>query len=171
MLGNKEGKRILDGFCRTTETTNDPYIDFEVKRAYLGLLTVLPKDDESAYTDGDGNTYYFKEPSDPEYRRICLNDKNPLEEKEYLKPIDVESIEVDDTTVLSAYIENDAYIMFPETSDVWGEIAGFGLFREDKGTTMPYLWGSITALDGSTVNVKAEEIPIIRAKNFKISLR
>lgn len=178
MLSSVKGRTILDGFLQTTFEDKDgnkkkEWIKFEdVVNVYLGLLTVLPKDNEEAYVE-EGNTYYFKEPTDPEYHRIKLNDKNPLKKLSYISAAREEIVQGEDgLEILSAYVTNPTYIMFPETSEDWGNIAGFGLFTEATGTNLPYIWGTITGLDGeSAVSVGPEEIPIIRANNFKISLR
>ena len=167
MLSSEIGKKILDGFCRS----NASEIDFNISNAYLGLLTTLPKDDESAYEDGT----FFAEPTDVEYHRVRLNDINPLEEKEYIdSAIEDDNVNSDEVGgVLPAYVINPTYIMFPEPSESWGDIVGFGIYRVNSGTTLPYIWGPISALEdeNTTVTIDADEIPIIRAGNFKISLR
>ena len=171
MIESEIGIDILDGFCRCTQA-NTP-IDFDIDNVYLGLLTVLPKNDETP-CDDDGN--YCKEPTDPAYRRIQLNAKHVLNQVPYIsRAKEGEGNEAD-----SVYVENDAYIMFDETSDAenggnWGTIAGFGLFTKQKDNDLPcelpYLWGTITTPDDESVTVGAEEIPIIGKGNFKISLR
>lgn len=169
MLGSKIGKKILDGFC-LTKLSSEAEIDFGVNNVYLGLLTVLPNNDESAYEDGT----FFKEPIDEEYHRIQLNAMNPLKQMNYTDAAAEDTIiEVEPgVEALPTYVTNPTYIMFPEALADWGAVVGFGLFEQSSGTTLPYLWGPITALDGeSTVTILAEEVPIIRAGNFKISLR
>lgn len=177
MLNSIIGTKILNGFCLAADKDDDNqpknnWIDFNIENVYLGLLTVLPNNNEKPYNDGDNN-YYFKEPTDPEYHRIKLTAENPLEKVAYIS----EAIETSDITdegieIPVTYVTNPTYIMFPETSEAWGNIAGFGLFTEETGTNLPYIWGTITGLDGeSAVSIGPEEIPIIRANNFKISLR
>lgn len=161
MISSQTGINILDGFCRCTEAST--VIDFDIDNVYLGLLTVLPKNDETAYEDGS----YFKEPTDKTYRRVQLNATHVLNQVPYISSAQTEEID----GVLSAYVINNAYIMFDETSEPWGDIVGFGLFSEQTGPKLPYLWGEITTPDDSVVNVGKEEIPIIGKGNFKISLR
>ena len=165
MISSQIGKNILDGFCRCVESKT--VIDFDIDNVYLGLLKVLPKNDETAYDDGTK----FQEPSDPAYNRVQLNATHMLNEVPYISSALTEVVD----GVLSAYVVNNAYIMFDETSaddsGEWGDIVGFGLFSEKSGTKPPYLWGAITTPDGSTVNIGKEEIPSIGKGNFKISLR
>lgn len=167
MLSSEIGKKILDGFCRSNELE----IDFNIPNAYLGLLTKLPKDDESTYEDGT----YFTEPADGEYHRVRLNDINPLEQLDYTEDAkDGDEVEVDnDVYALPAYIINPTYIMFPEALEDWGDIVGFGIFSEASGTELPYIWGPISPLvdESGPVTINAGEVPIIRAGNFKVSLR
>ena len=167
MINSIIAKKILDGFCRNKLAGST--ISFAKDHTYLGLLTVLPQNNEQPYEDGT----YFKEPNDPDYRRIRLNDKNPLEKINYLSAAAAgDPIEVSDGAFTTpAVVTNPTYIMFPESSVAWGNVVGFGIFDSASGTDMPFIWGPITASDGaSSVEVGVEEIPIIRAGSFKISL-
>ena len=167
MINSNIAKTILDGFCINIMESNA--IEFAKDHTYLGLLTVMPQNNEQPYEDGT----YFKEPNDPEYQRIRLNDKNPLEQIDYVLAADAgEPIEVcPGVFATPAVVTNPTYIMFPESSVAWGNVVGFGIFDEASGTNLPFIWGPITAADGtSSVEVGSEEIPIIRAGSFKISL-
>jgi hypothetical protein len=164
MLGSRIGKEVLDGFCRNTlQREIGSEIDFNISNAYLGLLTALPGNDEAAYSEPEGGSYH----------RVRLNDQNPLEKQPYISTAECEEVEVDGTTVQSAYVTNPTYIMFPEALENWGTIVGFGIFSEASGPELPYIWGQISPLgdESGTVTINEGEVPIIRAGNFKVSLR
>jgi hypothetical protein len=166
MLASSLGKQILNGFLKNKK---DDVVNFGITDIYLGLLTTLPQNNEQAYADGS----FFKEPDDPNYHRIKLTDKNPFTESNYMQAArSGDVIEVSDGVyALPAYVTNQAIIMFEESSTNWGEVAGFGIFKENEGKNLPIIWGAITAEDGeSEVTVGQYEIPIIRVNGFKVSL-
>ena len=166
MLSSDIGIQILNGFLKSLSKT---VLNFNIDTVYLGLLTKLPQNNEQPYEDGT----YFSEPTDDEeYHRIQISGENPLEGKDYiLGAQDDEVITKDGVSKQPAYITNQCAIMFPETSVDWGQVAGFGVFKEDSGTNLPLIWGEIKGADGtSAVEINAQEVPIIRANGFKVSL-
>jgi hypothetical protein len=169
MLASFLGKQLLNGFLRNK---NDISISLDIDDIYLGLLTQLPQNNEKAYPEG----HFFKEPidepiKDTKYHRIKLTDENPFTETKYMAGAQSEVVKTSDgIDALSAYVHNQAIIMFEESTADWGNVVGFGIFKEASGQTLPVIWGAITDGEGNPVEVKAQEIPIIRKGSFKVSL-
>lgn len=167
MLASFLGKQILDGFLKNKD---DVYVNFKIENIYIGLLTKLPQNNEKAYADGS----YFTEPNDKNYRRIKLTDQNPFTERNYMQAAaasDTLTKVSDGVYARSAYVTNQAIIMFEESSKAWGEVVGFGIFKEETGQDLPIIWGAITDENGNpSITVDLHEIPIIREGHFKVSL-
>lgn len=146
MLSFSIGQKILDGLFGLDGTT----ITFD-GAVYLGLFTVL-----------DNRTGSYQEPAGT-YLRIRIDTESRINKKKF---IGAAQTETDPDGLISAYISNQGIIMFPEAhKGGWGEIVGFGLFRQKTGGS-PILWGSIDPV----VTIDEYEVPIIRKDGFKISL-
>lgn len=138
---------------------------------YLGLLTKLPNNNGDAYEDGT----YFAEPLDETYIRIKINTTNRINKMNFIAPAKAdETINIGEDKALPVYVTNQGAIMFEEASENWDRVVGFGIFRSNDTsdiTTLPFLWGTVTAEGGEVgVSVEKEEVPIIRTGGFKVSL-
>ena len=154
---------ILDGFFHNPE--GEKVIDFQVseKPVYIGLLTQMPTNS----VDGSG----YDEPSDAEYHRVKLNKKDKFTDENYMTQAKTGTVdESKEDRSLPVYITNNSSIIFPEATEAWGTIVGFGLFRSKEGNDI-FIWGSITEPDSEeSVYIDKEEIAIIRPEYFKITL-
>jgi hypothetical protein len=163
MLNSNIGTIILDGlFGMYTEPTKNIAFSGDL---YLGFLTELPNDNGDAHADGT----YFSEPDDPSYLRIKMNTKSRITKEDFIGGAAWEEI---DTDIEAICVKNQSLIMFPEFTTPCN-IVGFGIFRNnDVGDqTLPILWGEVFSEDGTTgVEIEPEEVPIIRAGGFRVSL-
>lgn len=128
---------------------------------YLGLLTELP----------DVNGANFSEPSDSSYLRIKIDTKSRITDTNFIGH--AHNNINDEDPIISACVENQALIMFPEFINQC-TIRGFGLFRSnDVGSgNPPFLWGEVYNSDGDLgVVINEAEVPVIRAGGFKVSLK
>lgn len=158
MLSSDVGIKILNGMFGLLDNAQIVF-DGEI---YIGLFTTLP--------DKDGLN--FTEPADVGYLRIRLDTTSRIDKKSFIGPALAEE-NVTDGDPIAAYVTNQSLIMFPESSVVWGNIVGFGLFRSANTTSgsTPFLWGEVTSADGeSGVAIDQYEVPIIRPGGFRISL-
>ena len=171
MINSVIANEILDGIVglKTTNSGEGQNITFNGD-IYLGLLTKFPNGNGAAYEDGT----YFSEPIDDNYDRIQLNTKSRQTKRDFiLGAFNGEEIEIDGDKAIPACVTNDSAIIFAESSTDWGEVVGFGLFRNDEKTdnTLPFLWGPIINSNGDEgITVRRHEVPVIRAGSFKISL-
>ena len=177
MLDSSIATLILDGLFAMGLTRDEDGISSIGKQVifggdlYLGLLTKLPNDNGAAYDDGS----YFAEPSDPCYLRIKINTKSRINKQNFIAPSQVgEAIDVGEDKASPVYVINQGAIMYPEARENWDKVVGFGIFRSNDTsdtTTLPFLWGTVTAEGGEVgVPVEKEEVPIIRTGSFKVSL-
>lgn len=182
MLHSTEAIKILNGLFGKTGGN----ISFS-NGIYVGLLTKMPE-----YIGG--KWINFEEPSlDTGYKRINIDGDSRITEERFIGPAVTDEgnpIQIDGCQAFPSYVENDAAIMFEEAMPGYegeGEnkepknwvIVGFGLFRSQKiegVNSTPFLWGPITgeAEEGDEapdkVVIANEEVPIIQAHGFKISL-
>lgn len=157
MLNSSIGTTILDGLFGMKGNSKILFSG----DVYLSLLTVLP----------DINGDNFAEPSDESYLRIKIDTESRIVDAKFIGH--AHNNIGDGDPVVSACVENQALIMFPELLEPC-IINGFGLFRnKDVGDqTPPFLWGEIYNSDGEPgVLINAEEVPVIRAGGFKVSLK
>lgn len=158
MLNSSISNKILNGIFSLGES----FIAF-AGNVYIGLLTTLPN------PDGSG----FVEPDDPNYLRVQIDTNSRITKEPFLNgAVEGDVVTVDGDNAVPAYVNNAGVIMFPETSVAY-DVVGFGLFRSDDTTsnTAPFLWGAVSPDGGGTViQVNAEEVPIIREGDFKITL-
>lgn len=167
------GNHVLKGLFYDSGTVIDLRKDF-----WLALFTQMP-------TGVDGSGY--AEPTAPEYMRPAISGISRIKKVKFMASAVEEIIEkevtITDTDgqehtiveeVKAAVVKNQDSILFPEASQEggWGNIVGFGLvYSETVGDGLPFLWGEITAEDGSSgITVDQYEVPIIRVGGFKITL-
>ena len=167
MLNSIIGNQILDGLFGKK---NGATIIFSGD-VYIGLLTKLPNSNCAAYEDGT----YFSEPADSTYQRIKINTTSRIGKTKFIAGAELdEATTIDGCEAFPAYVTNQNMIMFLETSEEWDKVVGFGLFRSNNTndtTTLPFLWGEVTAEDGTSgVSIGQYEVPIIRTGGFKVSL-
>ena len=162
MLDSSIGNVVLTGLFGMF--TNKTYIKFDGD-LYLGFLTKLPNANGAPYEDGT----YFSEPSDSSYLRIKINTDSRITKTKFIAPAENDIVGDEAGPVC---VKNQSLIMFPEATTKY-DIVGFGIFRNnDVGDqTLPFLWGAVTNEQGTSgVTINPEEVPIIRAGGFKISL-
>lgn len=193
------GKKILNAFLNTADL-DGAYVDDSTyvgkidpnKRnrvefgqdVYIGLLTKLPTAMDATWA----------EPTATEYQRFKLSRKSTTTNNPILsshiteEPIPVEtevtidgSVQTVIDNVRAAYVINDDNIIFPEVSSSvteWGgtdgsetgKIVGFAIFSNKKDG-VPFFWGEVKAEDGTVgVEIKQNEVPIIRINGFKITI-
>lgn len=169
MLNASIGNEILDGLFGLLGKKK---IKFDGD-LYLGLLTKLPNDNGDPYEDGK----YFAEPTDPSYLRIKINTISRINKMNFIGNAQSdEVVNIGEDKAIPAYVTNQSLIMFPEASEEWGRIVGFGLFRSGDTTSqnLPILWGAVTTEGGEEgeegVSIGQHEVPIIRIGGFKVSL-
>lgn len=165
MLSSTIGTEILNSLFARYKASS--YMDFSGD-VYIGLLTKLPNDDESAYSDGT----YFSEPADEGYFRIRIDTASRITKTPFMaNAISEDAVAVGEDMAIPASISNQSMIMFPESNVDWDTVVGFGLFRDKTGTDLPFLWGSVTSEDGTEgVTIEQYEVPIVRSGGFKVSL-
>ena len=165
MLHSSIGNTILNGLFAKS---NGAIIQF-TGSVYLGLLTKLPNGNGAAHEDGT----YFSEPADEGYFRVRIDTQSRITGDYYLLPAqEGEAVDVCEDKAIPAYVENKSIIMFPASSAAWDTVVGFGLFRQETGTDLPFLWGPVTSTDGEEdgVTILENEFPILRAGGFKITM-
>lgn len=167
MLNSIIGNQMLDGLFGKKKGGT---ISFSGD-VYIGLLTKLPNSNGDAHADGT----YFSEPADSTYQRIKINTTSRIGKSNFIAGAVLdEATTIDGCEAYPAYVTNQNMIMFLETSEEWDKVVGFGLFRSNdtsNTTTLPFLWGEVTAEDGEAgVTIGQSEVPIIRAGGFKVSL-
>ena len=165
MLSDVIATPVLDGLYGHTAGIGIEFLG----EVWLGLLTVMPKDDRSQYDDGT----YFKELRDPRYMRLRLDEKSRINGKFIMSDaVEDEIVQVDGDNVQPIVSRNQAPLIFPENYTP-ETLVGFGLFRSgEKNNTPPFLWDKVTGLDGDeNVVLEAEEMPIIREGDMEIVIR
>lgn len=165
MLSDVIATPVLDGLYGYAANS---VVSFQ-GQVWLGLLTVMPKDDGSKHEDGT----YFKELSDPAYMRLRLDEESRINGKFIMSDaVEDEIVQVDGDNVQPIVSRNQAPLIFPENYTP-ETMVGFGLFRSgEKTSTLPFLWDKITGLDGEeNVVLEAEEMPIIREGNMEIVIQ
>ena len=166
-MGETEGCAILDGLLGFKYGN---LISFS-SQIWLGLLTRAPKSDRTAYEDGR----YFSEPDDPEYVRVRLDDVSRINGKWFISGTEYgEPVVVNDAGDLGQpnVVKNQSLILMNEITQPT-TIVAWGLFRSNDTTkdTLPFLTGTVMDSSGaSTIEFKAEDIPIVREGGLQISM-
>lgn len=164
MLDSTVGITIMNGLFGHSGATQMSFTG----NVYLGLLTKLPNANGAAHDDGT----YFAEPGDPVYMRVQLDTTSRITGQPFIGGAEADAtISVGEDLATPAYITNQGLIIFSEATIPY-TIVGFGLFRNNNtaSSTAPFLWGPVTSTDGeASIEVAAEEVPVIRAGGFKIS--